>query len=77
MVVDGVEWTLRFDDDGNHHWEAPGISEAEKEEASIDLGQLAQAPSPTLNPQETSFRPSSASGPHFPSAAGGDGDPRS
>ena len=41
MVVDGVEWTLRFDEEGTHHWEAPGISEAEKEEASIDLGQLA------------------------------------
>ena len=55
MVVDGVEWTLRFDDEGTHHWEAPGISEAEKEEASIDIGQLAQAPSPCLDPEETSF----------------------
>ena len=55
MLVDGVEWTLRFDEEGNHHWEAPGITEAEKEAASIDLGQLAKAPSPSLNPQETSF----------------------
>ena len=55
MVVDGVEWTLRFDDEGTHHWEAPGISEAVKEEASIDIGQLAQAPSPCLDPEETSF----------------------
>ena len=47
--------TLRFDEEGTHHWEAPGISEAEKEEASIDLGQLAQAPSPCLDPEETSF----------------------
>ena len=31
------------------------ISEAEKEEASIDIGQLAQAPSPCLDPEETSF----------------------
>ena len=30
MLVDGVEWTLRFDDEGNHHWEAPGISAEEK-----------------------------------------------
>ena len=55
MLVDGVEWTLRFDDEGNHHWEAPGISAEEKEAASIDLGQLAQAPSPCLNPEEASF----------------------
>ena len=55
MVVNGVEWTLRFDDEGTHHWEAPGISEGEKEEASIDIGQLAQAPSPCLDPEETSF----------------------
>ena len=55
MVVDGVEWTLRFDDEGTHHWEAPGISEAVQEEASIDIGQLAQAPSPCLDPEETSF----------------------
>ena len=55
MLVDGVEWTLRFDDEGNHHWEAPGISAEEKEAASIDLSQLAQAPSPCLNPEEASF----------------------
>ena len=55
MVVDGVEWTLRFDDDGNHHWEAPGVSEKVKQDASIDIGQLAQAPSPCLDPEETSF----------------------
>ena len=55
MTVDEVEWTLRFDEDGNHHWEAPGISAEEKEAASIDLGQLAQAPSPCLDPEETSF----------------------
>ena len=55
VLVDGVEWTLRFDEEGNHHWEAPGITDAEKEAASIDLGQLAQAPSPSLNPQEASF----------------------
>ena len=50
-----MEWTLRFDEDGDHHWEAPGISAEEKEAASIDLGQLAQAPSPCLDPEETSF----------------------
>ena len=55
MTVDEVEWTLRFDEDGNHHWEAPVISAEEKEAASIDLGQLAQAPSPCLDPEETSF----------------------
>ena len=55
MTVDGVEWTLRFDEDGNHHWEAPGVSSEEKDAASIDLGQLAQAPSPCLDPEETSL----------------------
>ena len=45
MCVDGVNWELRFDDAGCPHWDAPGVTSEQKEAASVDVGQMAQAPS--------------------------------
>ena len=55
MYVDGVFWELRFSSDGSYHWEAEGITAEQKEAAMLDVGELAQRPSPSLNPTEASF----------------------
>ncbi len=55
MCVDGVNWELRFDDAGVPHWDAPGVTSEQKEAASVDVGQMAQAPSPSMDPAEASF----------------------
>lgn len=36
MCVGGILWELRFDAEGNHHWEADGVTE-EQEAAMVDI----------------------------------------
>ena len=55
MLVDGVLWELRFDADGTYHWEAEGVTQEEKEAAMVDISNLAQTPSPSMDPSEASF----------------------
>lgn len=54
MYVDGVLWELRFSSDGTYHWEAEGVTEEQKEAAMLDVGEMAQRPSPSLSPMEIS-----------------------
>ena len=48
MMVDGKLWELRFD--GTYHWEAEGVSQEEKDAAMVDVSNLAQSPSPSMDP---------------------------
>ena len=55
MLVDGKLWELRFEADGTYHWEAEGVTQEEKEAAMVDISNLAQSPSPSMDPREASF----------------------
>ena len=55
MSVDGKLWELRFEADGTYHWEAEGVTQEEKEAAMVDISNLAQSPSPSMDPREASF----------------------
>ena len=55
MLVDGKLWELRFEADGTYHWEAEGVTQEEKDAAMVDISNLAQSPSPSMDPSEASF----------------------
>ena len=55
MLVDGKLWELRFEADGTYHWEAEGVTQEEKDAAMVDISNLAQSPSPSMDPREASF----------------------
>ena len=56
MLVDGKLWELRFEADGTYHWEAEGVTQEEKDAAMVDISNLAQSPSPSMDPSEASLR---------------------
>ena len=53
--MDGKLWELRFEADGTYHWEAEGVTQEEKDAAMVDISNLAQSPSPSMDPSEASF----------------------
>ena len=55
MMVDGKLWELRFEADGTYHWEAEGVSQEKKDAAMVDVSNLAQSPSPSMDAVEASF----------------------
>ena len=55
MLVDGKLWELRFEADGTYHWKAEGVTQEEKDAAMVDISNLAQSPSPSMDPKRGFF----------------------